>query len=252
MEDETEDAVMMAGERSAEAGEKLEDSIGFSKMEIVYHEGDNHVIETLTNDSCYVGRKLSTNRNVPGNIHKQEYREFWRNKVKPSKLVMDVIENKYKLPFISEPPKSFEGNNKSAREDLEFVKAELLRLEKLGCLKRVDKQPHLVLPLSSVFSKKKRLVVDASRALNPYLKDRRVRLQDHRDVPDFVKPGDNFFIEDLDSGYWHLGVHEDHQKFLGVSVDDEQGQPIFWVWTVLFLGVSDAVFIFTAILIRST
>ena len=36
---------------------------------------------------------------------------------------------------------------------------------------------HIVLPLSSVFSKKKRVVVDASRALNPFLKHRRLRLQ---------------------------------------------------------------------------
>ena len=117
-------------------------------------EGENHIIENLSNDSCYIGRKLSTNRNVPGNIHKPEYREFWRNKVKPSKLVMDVIDHKYKLPFTSEPPRSFEGNNKSAREDLEFVKSELLRLEKLGCFKKVDKQPHLVLPLSVFFLRK--------------------------------------------------------------------------------------------------
>ena len=28
---------------------------------------------------------------------------------------------------------------------------------------------------------------------------------------------------------------------------DDEGKPIFWVWTVLFLGVADVVFIFTAI-----
>ena len=49
-----------------------------------------------------------------------------------------------------------------------FVRAEVLRLEKLGCLTRVAENPHIVLPLSSIFSKK-RVVIDASRALNPYL-----------------------------------------------------------------------------------
>ena len=65
----------------------------------------------------------------------------------------------------------------SARQDKDFVRSEVKRLESLGCVEKVFEKPYLVLPLSSVFSKKKRLVVDASRALNPFLKHRRVRLQ---------------------------------------------------------------------------
>lgn len=44
------------------------------------------------------------------------------------------------------------------------------------------------------------MVVDASRALNPFLQHRRVRLQDHRDVGTLVKAGYWFAVEDLDSG----------------------------------------------------
>ena len=62
-----------------------------------------------------------------------------------------MLLTKFKFPFISEPPKRFEGNNKAAREDLEFVKSEFLRLEKLGCFKKVQtimgigcKKPHLL------------------------------------------------------------------------------------------------------------
>ena len=105
-----------------------------------------------------------------------------------------------------------------------------------------------MLPLSSVFSKKKRLVIDASRHLNPYLKHRRVRLQDHREIDTFVRKHDYFTIEDLDSGYWHLLIHPDHQKFLGISINDEKGNPLYFCWRVLFLGISDAVFIFTLLL----
>ena len=65
----------------------------------------------------------------------------------------------------------------SARLDSEFVRSEVKRLEKLGCIQKVSERPYIVLPLSSVFSKKKRVVVDASRALNPFLKHRRLRLQ---------------------------------------------------------------------------
>ena len=86
--------------------------------------------------------------------------------------------------------------------DIDFVRSEVLRLEKLGCIERVSTKPHCILPLSSVFSKKKRVVVDASRHLNPYLRHRKVRLNDLRDVPFLVKPGDHMMAEDLDSGYW--------------------------------------------------
>ena len=62
MEDELEDNAAMMVEDGAEAATR------FSKMEIDCRFEENHVIETLTNDSCYVSRKLATNRNVPGNM----------------------------------------------------------------------------------------------------------------------------------------------------------------------------------------
>ena len=68
----------------------------------------------------------------------------------------------------SPPPASFTANNRSALEDQAFVRAELERLEILGCIKRVEEQPLVVLPLSRVFSNKWRLVLDALRRLNPW------------------------------------------------------------------------------------
>ena len=146
-----------------------------------------------TPDQLSTGRRLTTNVSVPGNIHRMQYRSFWKDVLKPSKMVMDTIENGYSLPFMSIPPPSFEKNNKSARDGMPFVRQEVKRLEKLGCIERVVHRPRCVLPLSSVFSKKKRLVVDGSRCLNPYLQHRRVRLQDLQDILDIVKKGMWFF-----------------------------------------------------------
>ena len=216
--------------------------------EVYCDESDVALVRTLTNDSSYVGRKLTTDTDVPGNIHKPKYREFWRDKLKPSDLVMRTIVEGYELLFESVPPPSFEVNNKSAREDMEFVRSEVKRLESLGCIMRVENRPRCVLPLSSVFSKKKRLVVDGSRCLNPYLKHRRVRLQDLRDVPEMVRSGFFMMTEDLDSGYWHLRIKPVHRTFLGIHIVEEDGSVSFFVWKVMFLGISDAVFIFTAML----
>ena len=219
--------------------------------DIHFDEEDRVLVQSIENEASYFGRRLVTNARVPGNINKPEFRSFWESDLKPfsTELLRNTISRGYSLPFRSIPPSSNEGNNRSAREDMSFVRAEIYRLESLGCITRVPARPYLVLPLSSVFSKKKRLVVDASRALNPYLQDRAVRLQDLRDIPNVLKPGMYQASDDLDSGYWHLAVVPEHRTFLGVSIVDEvSGKDIFFVWNVLFLGVKDAVYIFTLIL----
>ena len=170
---------------------------------LVYCEDDDFgLIQSLENEADYIGRRLTTDRQVPGNIHKLKYRDFWKDVIKPSKLVWDTITEGYKLPFHTIPPPSYEKNNKSAREDMDFVRLEVKRLEALGCIEKVQNRPRCVLPLSSVFSKKKRLVVDGSRCLNPFLEHRRVRLQDLRDIPEVLKKDWWYCTEDFDSGYW--------------------------------------------------
>ena len=224
---------------------------GVALDEIQFCESDRNLVKAIENETFYHGRRLITDTRVPGNINKRQFRDFWESELKPfsSDLLTSTIREGYRLPLKEIPPESHEGNNKSAREDASFVRAEVFRLESLGCVSRVEEKPHLVLPLSSVFSKKKRVVVDASRALNPYLQDRTVRLQDLRDIPNVLNPGMFQACDDLDSGYWHLSILPEHRKYLGISIEDEvTGKNIFFVWNVLFLGIKDAVFIFTLIL----
>ena len=54
---------------------------------------------------------------------------------------------------------------------------------------------------------------------------------------------------DLDSGYWHVPLCPEHQKFVGCHFIKDDGSIIFWIWKVLFLGIKDAVYIFTKILV---
>lgn len=212
------------------------------------HSSDDKLVKSLVNEAQYAGKRLTTKASVPANIHRTEFRDFWINTLKPDDFVRETIEGGYKLPLLVEPPESFEENNLSARNDMAFVREEIKRLEALNCIVRTSVRPKLVLPLSSVFSKKKRLVVDGSRCLNPYLMKKSVRLSDLRDIPDLVEEGNFMCANDLDSGYWHLGVHPDYYKYLGIHVPEADGSIAFYYWRVLFLGISDAVFIFTAIL----
>ena len=78
---------------------------------------------------------------------------------------------------------------------------ELLRLENLGCLKRVQSRPHIVNPCSVVFSRKLRCVLDASQHLNKFCVRRRTSLADLSRLPDLIREGDFMTVNDLDSGY---------------------------------------------------
>ena len=153
---------MTSFDYDAQASEAELSSGSFSYL-VDCEDTDYDLVKSLTNEADYIGRCLMTNCAVPGNIHRSKYRDFWLNTLKPNKLVRDTIEYGYSLPFDSIPPPSYEPNNKSARDDMQFVRKEVKRLSDLGCIEKVENRPRCVLPLSSVFSKKKRLVVDASR-----------------------------------------------------------------------------------------
>ena len=209
------------------------------------HEGE----ELVLSEEVAVGESQGTgtiDTRVPGRLlGRQE--AFKRLGAEP--YVVDTVQHGYKLVWErGPPPPSFTANNRSAREDLPWVRTEMGRLELLRCVKRVMEQPANVLPLSKVFSNKDRLVLDASRGLNPWCLSRGVKLDDLRCILNSIKEGDFLVTNDLDSGYWHVPVHPDHQKYLGMCVPDEEGNPVFYVWTVLVLGVKDAAHLFTRLI----
>ena len=210
---------------------------------------EDSVAKMLVNNADYVGKKLTTDVRVPGRIGRPEFYDFWKNDLKASDFVLDTIKNGYKIPFKSIPPTNFCENNKSFLRQRDFGYQELLRLESLGCIRRVKEQPYLCLPLSVVFSNKWRLVVDASRHLNPYIVDRKIKLEDLDVGEKMMKQGDYQTSADLDSGYWHVPLNEEHKKFVGLHFVCDNGEVLYWEYNVLFLGLKDAVWIFTKLLI---
>ena len=228
---------------------KMEEDLDCRSHVFDLPEEESGVAEILVNNANYFGKRLSTDKRVPGRIGNPEYFGFWRDTLKASDFVLNTIKDGYKFPFKSMPPSDICKNNKSMLNNRDFAYQELLRLESLGCISRVTEQPYLVLPLSVVYSKKLRLVVDASRHLNPYLEDRKCKLEDLAVSEQMLKQGDYQTCQDLDSGYWHVPLNENMKKFVGVHFIKDNGEVIFWVWNVLFLGIKDAVYIFTKLLI---
>lgn len=166
-----------------------------------------------------LGKDQIPKAEVPGRIHKPEFRQFWEEELRPSPMVWDAICNGYRLPLSEMPPRTHLPNNGSARkeENQEFLDEDILALENSNAISRAKRVPYLILPLqiSHPVGRRKRLIVDASQSLNMFLVERKVKL-DHlsKILPEL--PEDSLFASmDLSRGYYHLFVREDQRELLG-------------------------------------
>ena len=195
---------------------------------------EHYVAKSLVNESQYVGKRLSTDERVPGHIGDPKYYSFWRDVLQAPEYVLSIIREGYKIPFSEIPPSSICQNNRSFLNNSEFGIAELERLNALGCISKVSEKPYIVLPLTVVYSKKLRLVVDASRTLNPFIIDQKVKLEGLNIAEQLVQQNDWQTTSDLDSGYWHVPLHKDFKKYVGVHAILPNGETVYYVWNVLF------------------
>ena len=128
---------------------------------------------SLVNEASYIGKKLSTDIGVPGRLASSRvFGDFYEQVLLADLETCAIVRYGYIVPFEQFPPKAQNTqNNKSCRENMAFALAEIHRLESLDCVRRVPPGASWVeIPLSVVFSNKLRLVVDASRHINPFVK----------------------------------------------------------------------------------
>ena len=74
----------------------------FSDLE--FGEEDANLASSLENQLDYVGRRLSTNISVPGNIHRPRFREFWQKELEAPEFVIETLASGYSLPFTETLP----------------------------------------------------------------------------------------------------------------------------------------------------
>ncbi|XP_021365071.1 uncharacterized protein LOC110457925 [Mizuhopecten yessoensis] len=78
---------------------------------------------------------------------------YWREKG-ACDAVLTIVSEGYKIPFREVPTCVKLTNNKSARDDPEFVGVEIGKLVKLGCVTEVTTPPHVVNPLTVAYNRK--------------------------------------------------------------------------------------------------
>ena len=86
-----------------------------------------------------------------------------------SKFVIDVLKNGYEIPFVNVPPRCQLKNNASALNNSKFVINAINDLIKKNCITEYFDVPFGCNLLTEVEGKKKRLVIDLSLSVNPYV-----------------------------------------------------------------------------------
>ena len=116
--------------------------------------------------------------NVKGSLRR--HLPWWRENVN-NEYIVNVVAQGYRLPLLGIPKDSHINNNKSARDHVDFVDAELSNLLSSGVIQLVDKKPTVVnaLSVATNIKGKHRLVLDL-RNVNPLIHVPKYKYEDIR------------------------------------------------------------------------
>ena len=169
---------------------------------------------------------------------------YWLSIVKAPESVLSIIRQGYVLPFASVPAGKWFKNHSSAFMDSVFVTETISGLLANNCVRLVTERPVVCSPLLVVSgsSGKKRLVINL-RYVNLFLQKIKFKYEDMRTALMLLDKGDFICTFDLKSGYHHVDIHVESQKFLGFEWDHK-----YYLFTVLPFGLSTACYVFTKLM----
>ena len=171
----------------------------------------------------------------------------WK-KAGADQYILSVIDNGYKIPF-KETPDSFHAkNNKSARDNPDFVTKEIKNLVSKQCVSEVTEKPHIVNPLTVAYNKKgkPRLVLDC-RYVNEKLHLFKFKYEDMQIARTMFEKGTYVYGFDIRGAYNHIDMFSEHRTFVGFAWQYD-GKEHYCVYNSLPFGLASAGHIFTKVL----
>ena len=220
---------------------------GFTDI-IVSHEAELYNTEDFLSKQDYEHKTncMPVVNKVKGRLKK--CLQAWEE-IQAPQFIIDIIQNGYKIPFLSIPPPFKASNNKSAINERQFVEQAITELLLHECIIEVGSPPGIINPLSVSIQRggKKCLIIDL-RHVNLHIFKSKFRCQDISMAKEVLKLGDFMFSFDFKSGYHHVDIFKDHQKFLAFSWTYSDGSTKYFQFTVLPFGLSSAPYIFTKLL----
>ena len=141
---------------------------------------------------------------------------FWESTISAPRFVLDVISEGYKLPFIRVPDSCYLRNNRSAEKHHNFMEEAISKFLVNDCIQEHFEPLYCVNPLSVAEDKKLRLVIDLRHGYPcPYKHS--FKYEDLHCLSKVFEQNYWFFTWDLESGYHHVDIYSEHQKFLGFA-----------------------------------
>ena len=164
------------------------------------------------------------------------------------RYILSVVEEGYKIPFKEVPDVQKSRNNKSARDNPEFVSKEIKNLLKKGCISEVNSLPHVVNPLSVAYNKKgkPRLVLDC-RNINKCVHTFKFKFEDINTARQMFEKGTYMYSFDIKGAYNHIDIFSSHRTFLGFAWCDEDGIERWYVYNSLPFGLCSAGHMFSKV-----
>ncbi len=208
------------------------------------------------------GHFLSQPQKGPGapeldrDIHSEQARAFMRDIIQANSWVGRILDEGYVPNFTSEPGRYMEANNKSALENIDFLRDKVAKWENQGYVQRLTEPAHCTNPLTvaekydlNTDTVKLRPVLDLSRHVNLLVEDRPVQLDDLARIEHLLEPGDYMTAFDLKNMFFHVKLHPSVWKYFGFAVPDEQGTMKFYQFTVMVYGLKSAVHVVTRLIL---
>ena len=174
--------------------------------------------------------------------------EKWKQATN-NRYILNVVQNGYRLPLKEFPDKVCLKNNKSARDNMSFVRKEVKCLQEKGVVSRSDEVPFVVNPLTVAYNKKgkPRLVLDC-RHINDCLHLFRIKFEDIKVAEAIFDENTYLYTWDLASAYHHVSIFSKDRSLLGFSIPDLEGNILYYVFNALPFGIKTAGHIFTKLL----
>ena len=99
-----------------------------------------------------MGTGLNTAKSSNSEFHEDQFKQdtlkgnlnFWKEVIKPSDFISNIIESGYKIPFHTTPDASNINNRSSALRNKSFVESQIQELLKNGCISDVQDCPEFI------------------------------------------------------------------------------------------------------------
>ena len=167
---------------------------------------------------------------------------FWRDVLLAPPSVLRVLEEGYKLPFITPPSPFHKRNSPSSLQYQDFVSAEVKRLVEAGVVLPVADRPSGVCSLGVDDSREKLRLIANEIPLNVFLSAAKFRYESVNTARDSLFPNDSLVQFDFRAAYHHIRMWLGHVGWLGFW-----WQGSYYVFLALPFGLCSAPYAFTKV-----